>query len=91
MTKIFNTFSHDENLLPCNNPLPCCNLYQWRFYVSSQNGYTGLMFAIVSVHVSVVKELVLAKANVNLRNRVSSLVEPHHTTPASQQVYVQVV
>jgi len=29
------------------------------------------MFAIVNVHVSVVKELVLAKANVNLRNRVS--------------------
>lgn len=30
------------------------------------------MFAIVKIHVGVVRELVLAKANVNIRNRVSS-------------------
>ncbi len=29
------------------------------------------MFAITNVHVGVVKELVLAKANISLRNRVS--------------------
>ena len=29
------------------------------------------MFGIIKIHVGVVKELVLAKANVNIKNRVS--------------------
>ena len=37
----------------------------------SQNGYTALMFGIVGGHVNVVKELMLAKSSIFLRNKVS--------------------
>ena len=37
-----------------------------------QHGYTALMFAIENGHVRIVRELVLANANINQRNRVST-------------------
>ncbi len=42
-------------------------------FVFVQNGYTALMFAVERGHPRIVKELVLAKANINIRNRVSTL------------------